>query len=1059
MNTFFTEDTFEQTIIELFENMGYTHIYAPDMDRDYSSPLLDSVLRDSLVRLNRALPVGAIEEAMSKLKNFDTGSLLQKNVIFMDYLQNGVTVKYYVKGEERSSIVHLIDYEKPGRNTFYVVNQFTLLENGNNRRPDIILFINGLPLVLMELKSPSKDEVGTENAYNQIRNYMQDIPSIFYYNAICVISDLSTNKAGTLTSGLDRFMEWKTKDGSYENTAYAQFDTFYEGMFQKERLLDILKNFILFSDDGQKPIKILAGYHQYFAVRKAIEKAKIATKTDGKGGVFWHTQGSGKSLSMDFYAHLLQEALDSPTIVVMTDRIDLDDQLYSQFAKCASFLRQTPVQAESKEHLKSLLDGRAANGIIFTTMFKFERGEKPLSERRNIVVMADEAHRGQYGFDERIVMTENDQGEKEARTVVGNALIIHEALPNATFIGFTGTPISAKDRNTREVFGDYIDIYDMTQAVEDGATRPVYYESRVVHLKLDKNTLELIDSTYDILEQQSDAATIEKSKKMLGQMESVLGADSTIQSLCEDIVEHYEKYRANLLTGKAMIVAYSRPIAMKIYRKLLELRPMWQEKIGVVMTSGNNDPEDWKEIIGTKSHKEELARKFKDNDDPMKIAIVVDMWLTGFDVPSLATMYVYKPMHGYNLMQAIARVNRVFKDKEGGLIVDYVGIASALKAAMKEYTKRDQSKYGDMNIAKVAYPKFKEKLQVCKDLLHGFDFNGFFGGSPLTMAKTVTGGANFVLDPRNPDRKDLFLKEALLLKQSHSLCSSMTTEQERHEAAYMEAVRSTVIKITYGGTGGKSLSLKQINAQINELLKSSIQSEGVISLFDSKAAGGENFSLFDPAVIDEISRMKEKNIAVEILKKLMAEQVHLYKRTNVVQSEKFSEKIARLMNAYYNGLITNEEVIKELLKTAQEIAELYQNGKKLGLTPEELAFYDALTKPENIKDFYQNDELVALTRELTEMLRKNRTIDWQKKETARAQMRKMVKRLLKKYKYPPENYSEAIDTVISQCELWTDNYDAAAHPEQPKKAAIYQIEPQPLLRVAEEPARYGDKKQ
>lgn len=1055
MSASFTEQTYEQAIIELFERMGYIHIYAPDFNRDYSSPLLDSVLRDSLVRLNRNLSIDAIEEALLKLRNFDAGSLLQKNMAFMDYLQNGITVKTYIKGEEQSSIVRLIDYGKPDRNIFHVVNQFTFLENGNNRRPDIVLFINGLPLVLMELKSPSKDEVGAENAYNQIRNYIQDIPSIFYYNAICVISDLSANKAGTITSGLDRFMEWKTKDGDYENTAYAQFDTFYEGMFRKERLLDIMKNFILFSGDGQKQIKILAGYHQYFAVRKAIEKAKIATKTDGKGGVFWHTQGSGKSLSMVFYAHLLQEALDSPTVVVMTDRIDLDDQLYSQFAKCAPFLRQVPVQAESKEHLKSLLDGRAANGIIFTTMFKFERGEKSLSERRNIVVMADEAHRGQYGFDERIVMMENDRGEREARTVVGNARIIREALPNATFIGFTGTPISAKDRNTREVFGDYIDIYDMTQAVEDGATRPVYYESRVVHLKLDNNTLALIDSTYDILEQRSDSATIEKSKKMLGQMESVLGADSTIASLCDDIVVHYEKYRANLLTGKAMIVAYSRSIAMKIYRRILEIRPEWQEKIGVVMTGGNNDPEDWKKIIGTKAHKEELARKFKDNNDPMKIAIVVDMWLTGFDVPSLATMYVYKPMHGYNLMQAIARVNRVFKDKEGGLIVDYVGIASALKAAMKEYTKRDQSKYGDMNIAKMAYPKFKEKLQVCKDLLYGFDFSGFIGGSPLIMANVITGGVNFVLDAKVPNRKDLFLKEAMLLKQANSLCSSLTTEQERHEAAYMEVVRSTVIKITYGGKGGKSLSLKEINAQINELLKAAIQSEGVISLFDSSKTGGESFSLFDPAVLDEISRLKEKNIAVEILKKLMAEQVSLYKRTNVVQSQKFSEKIARLMNSYYNGLITNEEVIKELLKTAEEISNLYKNGQKLGLSQEELAFYDALTKPEHIKDFYQNEELIEMTKELTEMLRKNRTIDWQKKETARASMRKMVKRLLKRHKYPPEDYDYAINTVLRQCELWTDHVEM---PRQESKIITYSFgQEQELGMVAEEITPYGEK--
>lgn len=1016
----FTESTYEQAVIELFEQMGYTHLYAPELERDYESPLLDAVLVDSLVRINKELPPEAIQEAVGKLKSFEGGSLVEKNRVFMDYLQNGIEVKYFANGEERAAIVYLLDYQKPENNTFQVVNQFTYIENGNNRRPDILLFVNGLPLVLMELKSPSKDEVGAENAYNQIRNYMQDIPSLFLYNAICVISDLSTNKAGTITSGFDRFMEWKTKDGRYENTQAAQFDTFFEGMFQKERLLDLLKNFILFSGDSHRPVKILAGYHQYFAVRKAVEKAKIATATDGKGGVFWHTQGSGKSLSMVFYAHLLQEALDSPTIVVMTDRIDLDDQLYTQFARCASFLRQTPVQAQSKEHLKELLEGRAANGIIFTTMFKFERGEKPLSERRNIVVMADEAHRGQYGFEEKVLLSENAAGEQEARVVVGNARVIRDALPNATFVGFTGTPVSAKDRNTREVFGDYIDVYDMTQAVEDGATRPVYYESRVIHLKLDQNTLALIDSTYELLEQQADPATIEKSKKMLGQMESVLGADSTIHSLCEDIVTHYETYRANLLTGKAMIVAYSRPIAMKIYRKILELRPSWSEKVAVVMTGGNNDPEDWKPIIGTKAHKEELARRFKDNDDPLKIAIVVDMWLTGFDVPSLATMYIYKPMHGYNLMQAIARVNRVFQDKEGGLIVDYVGIASALKAAMKEYTARDRAKYGDMDIAKVAYPKFKEKLQVCKDLMHGFDFSGFMHGGPLELAKAISGGVNFVLDASVSDRKELFLKEALLLKQSHSLCSSLTTQQERHAAAYFEAVRSTVVKLTTGGKGGRFLSLNEINMQINNLLKASIQSEGVINLFDSKRMG-ETFNLFDPDVLEEIAKMKEKNIAVEILRKLMAEQVALYRRTNVVQSQKFSEKITQLMNAYYNGLITNEEVIKELLEAAAQIAELHKQGEQLGLSQEEMAFYDALTKPEAVRDFYQNDVLIAMTRELTEMLRKNRTIDWQRKETARAGMRKMVKRLLKRYEYPPEGVEDAINTVISQCELWTDS--------------------------------------
>lgn len=1023
MAIFFTEADYEKSVIELFQNLGYSYIYAPELERDYSCPVLESTLQDCLVKINKNLPYAAIMEAIGKLRDFDAGSLLQRNETFMNYLQNGIPVKYVEAGEERTNIVYLIDYANVDHNDFCVLNQFTYFENGNNRRPDVIVFVNGLPLVVIELKSPSKDEVGAENAYHQIRNYIHDIPSLFIYNAFCVISDLSVTKAGTLTSGLDRFMEWKSKDGSYENNQFAQFETFYEGMFAKERFLDILQNFICFSGDKHNQVKILAGYHQYFAVRKAIEKAKIATQTDGKGGVFWHTQGSGKSLSMVFYAHLLQKVLDSPTIVVMTDRIDLDDQLYMQFSKCASFLRQNPVQAESKAHLKSLLDGREANGIIFTTMFKFEASEEPLSLRRNIVVMADEAHRGQYGLEEKVVMEENEKGEKEARLVVGSARIIRNALPNATFIGFTGTPISFKDRNTREVFGDYIDIYDMTQAVEDGATRPVYYESRVVHIKLDENVLKLIDATYDLLEQQADAVTIEKSKKMLGQMESVLGADETIDSLCIDIVEHYEKYRENLLTGKAMIVAYSRPIAMKIYRKILELRPTWKEKLAVVMTGSNNDPEEWKEIVGNKAHKEELARKFKDNDDPLKIAIVVDMWLTGFDVPSLATMYVYKPMHGYTLMQAIARVNRVFRDKEGGLIVDYVGIASALKEAMKEYSARDRAKYGDMDIAKTAYPKFQEKLQVCHDLMHGFDYNMFFDGTALQRAQAISGGVNFVLDVGAPKRKELFLKEALLLKQAQSLCSSMTTEQERREAAYFEAVRSTVAKISYGGQGGKTLSLKEINAQINELLKASIKSEGVINLFDSGDVG-EKFSLFDPAVLEEIAKMKEKNVVVEILRKLMAEQISIYKRTNVVQATTFSEKITLLMNTYYNGLITNEEVIKELLKTAEEIRKLKEEGAKLGLTEEEQAFYDALTKPEHIKDFYENDELVAMTRELTEMLRKNRTIDWQKKETARAGMRKMVKRLLKKYKYPPEKYEDAIETVISQCEMWTDNVDA-----------------------------------
>lgn len=1016
----YTEADYENSVIELFENdLGYEYAYGPDIERDFYSPLYEEVLLDSLYRLNRGLPDDAISDALFKLKNFENGELVQKNAVFMDYLQNGIPVRYFVDGEERSSIVYLVDYKNPDNNSFIVANQWTFIEN-SNKRPDVILFLNGLPVVLVELKSPAREETDASEAYRQLRNYMIEIPSMFIYNAICVMSDQLTSKAGTITSGEDRFMEWKTKDGDYENTQYAQFDTFFEGMFQKERLLDIIKNFICFSNEGINSFKILAGYHQYFAVRKAIESTKHATVTDGKGGVFWHTQGSGKSLSMVFYAHLLQQALDSPTIVVITDRNDLDDQLYGQFAKCKDFLRQEPVHATCRKltetsgkndvGLKDWLDGRQANGIIFTTMQKFEESHEPLSERHNIIVMADEAHRGQYGLTETV-------DAKTGKVKIGTARIIRNSLPNATYIGFTGTPISSKDRSTREVFGDYIDIYDMTQAVEDGATRPVYYESRVIKLNLDEATLKLIDKEYDIMALNADEEVVEKSKRELGQMEAVLGNDNTINSLVSDILDHYENNRENLLTGKAMIVAYSRPIAMKIYKRILELRPAWTEKVAVVMTSGNNDPEEWREIIGNKHHKDELAKKFKDNNSPLKIAIVVDMWLTGFDVPSLATMYVYKPMSGHNLMQAIARVNRVFRDKEGGLVVDYVGIATALKKAMNDYTARDKKNYGDTDVAKVAFPKFQEKLSVCRDKFHGFDYSKFQTGTDLERSKTISGAVNFIMGREKVDDKDSFVKEALMLHQALSLCSSMVDEDDRIEAAFFDAVRVLVLRLTNTGVG-KKISLPEMNARINELLKQSIKSDGVINLFSDIK---EEFSLFDPKFLEEVANMKEKNLAVELLKKLIAEQVSVYRRTNVVKSEKFSEIMQRSLNAYLNGMLTNEEVIEEMLKLAKQIAAAQKEGDQLGLTADELAFYDALTKPQAIKDFYENDELIAITKELADTLRRNKTIDWQKRESARAKMRMLIKKLLKKHKYPPEGMDDAVQTVMTQCELWTDN--------------------------------------
>ncbi len=1002
----FTEAHFENAILELMhDKLGYERIYGPDVERDYTEPLHLEIVRQSLFNINPSLATEAIDEAIVKIRNIENGSLVQRNEVFTDYMQNGVEVNYFDGKDQCSTRVRLIDYDTPLRNNFTVANQWTV-EEKSVRRADIIVFVNGFPLVVVELKSPSRENTDVSEAYAQLRNYMQEIPSLFVYNAFCVMSDMSTSKVGTITAGEDRFMEWKTADGTREDTRYANFDVLFTGMFDKARLIEILHGFICFSKDEKQSAKILAGYHQFFAVRKAVDSVAEATQSDGKGGVFWHTQGSGKSLSMVFFAKRLQDAVSSPTIVVLTDRNDLDGQLYRQFARCSDFLRQVPIQAESRKHLGELLREREANGIFFTTMQKFEENEEPLSIRRNIVVVADEAHRSQYGLTEKI--------DKDGKVKIGAARRVRNSLPNATYIGFTGTPISQKDRSTREVFGDYIDVYDMTQAVADGATRPVFYESRVINLKLDEATLRRIDEEYDSMAAEAEEYAIEKSKHELGRLDSILGADDTISSLVEDIVGHYEDYRQFEQTGKAMIVAYSRPIAMKIYRRMLELRPEWRDKLAVVMTSGNKDPEEWRAIIGNDSHKKELERQFKDDAGQLKIVIVVDMWLTGFDVPSLSTMYVYKPMSGHNLMQAIARVNRVFEDKQGGLVVDYVGIASALKRAMNDYTVRDRRNYGDTDISKTAYPEFQKKLEVCHDLLHGFDYSAFYGESDMERALAISGGVDFLQSPTRVDIKQLYIKESLLLRQSLSLCQSLLNREERLKAAYFEAVRTLLTRVE----GKGKISLKEINERINELLKQSIKSDGVINLFSDV---NEEFSLFDPKFLEEISQMKQKNFAVELLRKLIAEQIRIYQRTNAVRAQKFSEILANAMSNYLKGMLTNEQVIEELLKAAHAIANGEEDGKKLNLTSEELAFYDALTKPEAVEDFYTNDQLIAITRELTEALRTNKTIDWNMKESARAGMRRIIKRLLKKYNYPPEGQEMALETIMTQCEMWSEN--------------------------------------
>lgn len=1008
------EDFYEKTLIEYFcENLDYEHLYGPDVPRtttEYHDVFLPDILPDALERINPTLPRQAINEAVLKINDIDTGSLQQRNEAFHEYLQSGVEVRFFDGKEEQNDIVYLIDFDNPKNNDFHVVNQWTFVEY-SNKRPDLIVFVNGMPLVIFELKSPSREETDSSDAYLQLRNYMQHIPSMFVPNAFCVMSDMSDTRVGTITASEDRFVKWKSIDGDYSETQNADWKTMLEGMFRKERLTDIIKNFICFNDSADSVVKILAGYHQYFAVHKAADRAVEAVAGDGKIGVFWHTQGSGKSLSMVFLAHMLQEKLQSPTIVVITDRNDLDDQLFSQFGRCANFLRQKPERAINRKNLQALLRDREANGIIFTTMQKFMEDDEPLCDRSNVVVMVDEAHRGQYGLTEKMTA--------DGRISIGAARLVRKALPNASYIGFTGTPISTEDKNTREIFGDYIDVYDMTQAVEDEATRPVYYESRVVALGLNEETLAQLDREYADFANEANEISVEKSKRDFAGLDAIFATPQVIDSLCRDIIDHYENYRSDVLTGKALIVAYSRPVAMKIYYRMLELRPEWKEKLGVVMTMGNQDPEEWFEVCGGKTHKKEMERRFKKEDDPLKIAIVVDMWLTGFDVPSLATMYVFKPMKGHNLMQAIARVNRVYKGKEGGLVVDYIGIANALKRAMKDYTQRDQHNYGDMDIAATAYPKFLDKLEVCRDLLYGFEYHDrIFSNSRVELAEAINEGTNWLLDPGHKEDMEDFVKQAQLMNQALSLCKSLVSEEDQHEAAFLSVLRVQALRITgRTGTGGTGMTYAEFNKHIASILEQAVTAQGTINIFDKDSV---EISIFDEAFLEELAHMKEKNIALETLKRLIKEQVKNYQKTSVVKAQKFSEMLQKSVNGYLNGMLTNAEVIEELLNMAKEMMAERKEEHDLGLTTEELAFYDALTKPRAVKDFYSNDQLIAITRELTEEMRKNSTIDWQRKESARAGMRRAIKRLLKKYKYPPEGVDDAMETVMAQCELWAD---------------------------------------
>lgn len=1012
----FTENSYEQALISLFrDELGYEYIYGPDIERDYRKPFYVDALVPAIKRINPTLPKEAIDEALRQIQHATDSTLIASNEDFIRQMQDGMEVPYVLNGEERTDLVQLIDYDNYTNNSFHIANQWRV-EGHDVIRCDMVVFVNGLPLVVIELKSPSEEDVTVHDAYLQMRNYQLKAPDLFTYNAFNVISDMLLTLAGTITSDEERYMQWKSVDGVYEDKEKVDYLTFFNGIFPKKRFLDILRNYICFDHKEGQPVKILAGYHQYFAVNRALKCTYDAVNGDGKIGVFWHTQGSGKSLSMVFLARLIGRHFPESTIVVVTDRNDLDDQLYGQFSRCADFLRQMPQQAGSKAELGDLLRDREAGGIFFTTIQKFEEDTRFLSDRRNIIVMTDEAHRSQYGDTTYDIHTWS--------TKKGYARLMRDALPNASFIGFTGTPISDRDRDTQEVFGNYIDIYDMTQSVRDHATVRVYYESRAMKLKLDQAVLEELDAEFINLDDAGITdMQVEKTKRNLSRLEAVLGAEQTIDSLVKDILYHYTAFRQDQVSGKAMIVAFNREIAMKIYYRMMELRPDWTNKVKVVMTGSNKDPEEWHPIVGNESYRKELAKEFKSENGEMKIAIVVDMWLTGFDVPSLSTMYVYKPMSGHNLMQAIARVNRVFPEKEGGLVVDYIGIAQALKQAMKQYTDRDKKQFGDPDIAKTALLTFKEKYEICEDCLHGFDYAAFPNSTDAKKAELIRGAVNFLCALNKQEQRADFMKNCALMHNAVTLCRSLLSDEQLQFVAFFDAVRVLLLKFENHGQGGAKA--KEINERIKNLLAQSVQSDGVVELFNDKE---REFSLFDESFLEDIKQMKEKNLAVEILKKLINGVIGGYKHTNVVQSQKFSDLLSESLSAYLKGMLSNEEVIEELIRLAKQIKESEQAGNDLGLTKEEKAFYDALTQPEMVRKAYSDEEFVALTKELTEELRKNRTIDWNKRESARAQMRVMIKRLLKKYNYPPEGQEQALEIVMEQCNQWADKeyYDAIA---------------------------------
>ena len=1000
----FDEETLEKVTLEMLQNLGYECINGYEMNRtDFSKVILEEDLVQAIEKINKGIKNEAIQETVRLVRNLDHSNTILNNKQFTKYLLEGISVPTQENGETKYKTIKIIDFDNIQNNEFKAINQYTIIEH-SEKRPDIILFINGLPLVVIELKSAVREEVKLEDGYNQLKGYQEvHIPSLFYYNQFMIVSDGVQARAGTITSPWSRFSEWKKVEDTDEiKENMPTHQTLFNGMLRKERLLDIISNFILWSEDN----KILSAYHQYFGVKKAIDSTETAIdhKTR-KAGLLWHTQGSGKSFSMVFYTGNMIKLLKNPSIVVVTDRNDLDNQLFTTFAKCSEYLKQEPVQIENRQDLNDKLDGRKSGGIFFTTLQKFEEETGVFSDRDDILVLVDEAHRSHYGLDATIKL---DKEKMKAYKKYGTAKYLHEAFLNATYIGFTGTPVETKEKSTTNIFGEIIDTYDMTQAIMDGATVPIMYESRMARVGLNQKILDEIDDYYTYLETEEDVEEykIVESKKAMATMKQIIEDPDRLEMIVEDIVKHYEEIQ-NSVANKVMIVAYSRQSAYTMYNKFIELKPEWKNKVNMIITSNNKDDEEMQKAIGSKKDKKQLEVDFKDMDSEFKIAIVVDMWLTGFDVPGLGTMYIDKPMKAHNLMQAIARVNRVYKDKTGGLIVDYIGLKRWLLDALKTYTKRDQGKIVDNSeLVKV----LNDKVELIRDLFKGFYYGHFATTTDSDKYEIIMAGANWILETETI--KKSFMKYSYDVKSLYSLCTGTISQEMKDEILFFISVRSFISKLS-----GEKIDVKEINANVAKMLERAIQDDEMLQI--GEIHNSNRLALLSNEILNKLAKMQKKNIAVEVLNRVLKEYVEQVGKQNVVLMEKFSTKFQKIAAAYNERTSVEdiEKIIQEMINLKNEIEEELKAGNEYDLSPEEKAFFDALGDDPEVKELMKDEILVQIAKELVETVNKNMTIDWDIRKDARARMRIEIKKLLIKYDYPPNKSEKAVQTVIRQAEL------------------------------------------